>query len=62
MQINVAEIGAAAFIALFKLLPVDRGRAYEAATTPVPLPPVAPGRDFHPPANYGGGTLIDTLA
>lgn len=57
-----AVAGASAYIALFKLLPVDRSQAYAAVTRPVPLPPAAPGPNFHLPANFGGGTLIDTLA
>lgn len=57
-----AIAGAAAYIALFKLLPIDRQRAYQAADAPVPLPPAGPRPNFHPPRNFGGGTLIDTLA
>ena len=54
--------GAAAVVALFKLLPVDRSLVYAKAVTPVPLPPDAPGPNFHPPKNFGGGSLVDTLA
>jgi len=54
--------GAAAVIALFKLLPVDRGLFYAQAVRPVPLPPSVPGPNFRPPQNFGGGTLVDTLA
>ncbi len=57
-----ALAAASAYIGLFKLLPADRPRVYEAVVPPVPLPPPAPGPDFRLPANFGGGTLIDTLA
>jgi hypothetical protein len=57
-----AIAGASAYIALFKLLPVDRTQAYQAATRPVPLPPAAPTTNFRLPANFGGGSLVDTLA
>ena len=53
---------ASAYIGLFKLLPVDRTRVYEAVIPAVPLPPTAPSPNFKLPANFGGGTLIDTLA
>jgi hypothetical protein len=60
---NAAAVASAeAFMALFRLLPVDRPRLYQAVTTPVPLPPAAPSPDFRLPPNWGGGTLIDTLA
>lgn len=65
MQVSAmvaAVAGATAYIALFKLLPVDRPRAYEAADAPVPLPPARPVPNFQLPRNFGGGTLIDTLA
>lgn len=62
MQASAAIAAASAFLALFKLLPVDRARVYQAATVPVPLPPSAPVPNFQLPANYGGGSLIDTLA
>ena len=59
----IAEIaGAAAVVALFKLLPVDRGLLYAQAVTPVPLPPSSPVPHFEPPANFGGGSLVDMLA
>ncbi len=54
--------GAAAVVALFKLLPVDRSLLYPHAVKPVPLPPRAPDPNFQPPKNFGGGSLIDTLA
>ncbi len=57
-----AIAGASAYIALFKLLPVDRPRVYQSADKPVPLPPAAPVPNFRLPTNFGGGTLIDTLA
>lgn len=55
---------AAAYVGLFKLLPVDRPRVYQSVVPPVPLPPPAPDPDpnFKLPPNFGGGTLIGTLA
>jgi len=57
-----AVAAAAAYIGLFKLLPVDRPRVYQSVVPPVPLPPPAPDPNFKLPSNFGGGTLIDTLA
>jgi hypothetical protein len=53
-----AVAAASAYISLFKLLPVIPA----SATTGIPLPPPSIPRDFQLPRNYGGGTLIDTLA
>ena len=59
----IAQIaGAAAVIALFKALPMDRSLVYAQAVRPVPLPPSAPQPNFRPPQNFGGGQLVSTLA
>lgn len=65
MQVTAAiaaVASAAAFAALFQILPADRTQAYASQTTPVPTLPPYPGPNFRLPTNYGGGTLIDCLA
>jgi hypothetical protein len=57
-----AIAAASAYIGLFRLLPADRPAVYRTVAPAVPLPPKAPGPDFQLPPNFGGGTLIDTLA
>ncbi|MBV8535485.1 MAG: hypothetical protein JO128_07825 [Alphaproteobacteria bacterium] len=57
-----AIAAASAYIGLFRLLPADRPAVYRALAPAVPLPPKAPDPNFRLPANFGGGTLIDTLA
>ncbi|HTP82473.1 MAG TPA: hypothetical protein VMQ11_06000 [Alphaproteobacteria bacterium] len=57
-----AVAAASAYVGLFKLLPVDRAYQYAAEVKPVPQLPAYPGPDFRLPPNFGGGTLIDTLA
>jgi hypothetical protein len=57
-----AIAAASAYISLFRLLPADRPKVYQTLMPAVPLPPKAPDPNFRPPSNFGGGTLIDTLA